>query len=89
VDIARPDVKRKKRLRQIGYVVAAVVVIPLVTFALSRLKPAAPGVDKSSVWTDTVKRGPMVREVRGLGTLVPETIRLIPAATDGRVDQRV
>jgi multidrug efflux pump subunit AcrA (membrane-fusion protein) len=88
VDIARPDVKRKKRLRQIGYVVAAVVVIPLVTFALSRLKPAAPGVDKSSVWTDTVKRGPMVREVRGLGTLVPETIRLIPAATDGRVDQR-
>jgi len=52
------------------------------------LKPAAPGVDKSSVWTDTVKRGPMVREVRGLGTLVPETIRLIPAATDGRVDQR-
>jgi HlyD family secretion protein len=88
VDIARPDVKRKKRLRQIGYVAAAVVVIPLVTFALSRLKPAAPGVDKSSVWTDTVKRGPMVREVRGLGTLVPETIRLIPAATDGRVDQR-
>ncbi len=88
MDIARPDVKRKKRLRQIGYVVAAVVVIPLVTFALSRLKPAAPGVDKSSVWTDTVKRGPMVREVRGLGTLVPETIRLIPAATDGRVDQR-
>jgi HlyD family secretion protein len=69
-------------------VAAAVVVIPLVTFALSRLKPAAPGVDKSSVWTDTVKRGPMVREVRGLGTLVPETIRLIPAATDGRVDQR-
>jgi HlyD family secretion protein len=66
VDIARPDVKRKKRLRQIGYVAAAVVVIPLVTF----------------------KRGPMVREVRGLGTLVPETIRLIPAATDGRVDQR-
>ena len=88
MDIARPDVKRKKRLRQIGYVAAAVVVIPLVTFALSRLKPAAPGVDKSSVWTDTVKRGPMVREVRGLGTLVPETIRLIPAATDGRVDQR-
>jgi HlyD family secretion protein len=88
VDIARPDVKRKKTIRRIAWGAAAVIAIPLVTFALSRLKPAAPGVDKSSVWTDTVKRGPMVREVRGLGTLVPETIRLIPAATDGRVDQR-
>ncbi|MGA8230454.1 MAG: HlyD family efflux transporter periplasmic adaptor subunit, partial [Candidatus Acidiferrales bacterium] len=88
MDIARPDVKRKKTIRRIAWGAAAVIAIPLVTFALSRLKPAAPGVDKSSVWTDTVKRGPMVREVRGLGTLVPETIRLIPAATDGRVDQR-
>ena len=88
MDIARPDVKRKKTIRRIAWGAAAVIAIPLVTFALSRLKPAAPGVDKSSVWTDSVKRGPMVREVRGLGTLVPETIRLIPAATDGRVDQR-
>jgi HlyD family secretion protein len=88
VDIARPDVKRKKRLRQIAYVIAALVLIPLVTYALHTLKPAAPTVDKGVVWTDTVKRGSMLREVRGLGTLVPETIRLIPAATDGQVEQR-
>jgi HlyD family secretion protein len=88
VDIVRPEVKRKKRIRLIIYIVAAVVLIPLVTYALSRLKPAAPSVDNGTIWTDTVKRGPMLREVRGLGTLVPETILLIPAATDGRVDKR-
>jgi HlyD family secretion protein len=88
VDIVRPEAKRKKRVRLILYIVAAVVLIPLVTYALSRLKPAAPSVDSGTIWTDTVKRGPMLREVRGLGTLVPETILLIPAATDGRVDKR-
>ena len=60
------------------YVAAAVVLIPLVTFALSKLKPAAPTVDSGTIWPGTVQRGPMVRDVRGLGTLVPETIRLIP-----------
>lgn len=70
------------------YIAAAVVLIPLVTYALSRLKPAAPSVDSGTIWTGTVKRGPMLREVRGLGTLVPETIRLIPAATDGQVQRR-
>jgi HlyD family secretion protein len=64
------------------------VLIPLVTYALSRLKPAAPSVDSGTVWTGTVKRGPMLRDVRGLGTLVPETIRLIPAVTDGQVQTR-
>ena len=88
MDIVRPEVKRKKKIRLIIYIVAAVVLIPLVTYALSRLKPAAPSVDSGTIWTDTVKRGPMLREVRGLGTLVPETILLIPAATDGRVDKR-
>ena len=88
MDIVRPEIKRKKRIRLIIYIVAAVVLIPLVTYALSRLKPAAPSVDNGTIWTDTVKRGPMLREVRGLGTLVPETILLIPAATDGRVDKR-
>src|SRR5271156_1236959 len=88
VDIVRPEVKRKKRIRLIIYIVAAVVLIPLVTYALSRLKPAAPSVDNGTIWTDTVKRGPMLREVRGLGTLVPETILLIPANTDGRVEKR-
>ena len=88
MDIARPDMKRKKIRRLIIYVVVALVSIPLVTYALHTLKPAAPSVDKATVWTDTVKRGPMLREVRGLGTLVPETIRLIPAATDGQVVER-
>ena len=88
MDIARPDAKKKKKIRRIIYIAAAVVLIPLVTYALSRLKPAAPTVDSATVWSDTVKRGPMLREVRGLGTLVPETIRLIPAATDGQVVQR-
>ena len=88
MDIARPEVKRQKKIRRTIYIAIAVVLIPLVTYALSRLKPAAPSVDSATVWTDTVKRGPMLREVRGLGTLVPETIRLIPAATDGRIVQR-
>ena len=88
MDIARPEAKRKKKIRRTIYIAAAVVLIPLVTYALSKLKPAAPTVDSATVWTDTVKRGPMLREVRGLGTLVPETIRLIPAATDGQVVQR-
>ena len=88
MDIARPEAKRQKRIRRTIYIVAAVVLIPLVTYALSKLKPAAPSVDRATVWTDTVKRGPMLREVRGLGTLVPETIRLIPAITDGTVETR-
>jgi len=88
VDIVRPEIKRKKKMRRIAYIAAAVVLIPLMTYALSRLKPAAPSVDGGTVWTGTVKRGPMLRDVRGLGTLVPETIRLIPAVTDGQVQTR-
>lgn len=60
-----------------------------VTFGLSRLRPAAPTVDRGTIWTDEVKRGPMVREVRGLGTLVPEEIQWLPAQTDGRVIKRL
>src|SRR6202167_3350193 len=88
MDIARPELKRKRRLLRIIYIAAGLVVVALVTAGLSRLRAAAPTVDKTPVWTDTVRRGPMLREVRGLGTLVPETIRLIPAATDGQVIQR-
>lgn len=88
MDIARPEAKRKKRIRRSIYVGAALLLAVLVTAALARLKPAAPSVDRSTVWTDTVKRGPMLREVRGLGTLVPETVWVIPAATDGRVEKR-
>src|SRR5438046_4020997 len=59
----------------------------LVTIAISSLKPAVPSVDRSTVCIDTVKRGPMVRQVRGLGTLVPEDIRWIPANTEGSVEK--
>jgi HlyD family secretion protein len=76
--------KRKKRIIIIGSIALAVV---LATFGLSRLKPAVPTVDRSTVWIDTVKRGPMVRQVRGLGTLVPEDISWIAANTEGRVDK--
>jgi HlyD family secretion protein len=64
------------------------LLVVVITAALARLKPAAPSVDRSTVWTDTVRRGPMMLEVRGLGTLVPETTWTVPAATDGRVAKR-
>jgi len=88
MDIARPDIKRRKRIRSYAYAGGGLALFLLTTGALTRLKPAAPSVDKSTIWTDTVKRGPMLREVRGLGTLVPETIQVIPAATSGRVENR-
>jgi HlyD family secretion protein len=90
VDIPRgADVKRRKRIRQSIYAVSAATVIILITVAVSRLKPAAPTVDRATVWVDSVKRGPMVRQVRGSGTLVPEDIRWLPATTQGRVDRIV
>ena len=90
VDIQRPaSVARARRNRRIAIGAAVLLVLAGVTYGLSRLKPAAPTVDKATVWLDTVKRGPMVRQVRGLGTLVPEEIRWIPAATDGRVERIV
>ena len=87
MDISRPDLKVKKRKRQALTIAVGVVVLAVVTFLVYRLKPAAPTVDRSVVWTDTVKRGPMVRQVRGLGTLVPreDAIRQIPAQTEATV----
>ncbi|MCL4812449.1 MAG: HlyD family efflux transporter periplasmic adaptor subunit [Vicinamibacteraceae bacterium] len=87
VDIARPDLARKKRVRRAAYAVAGVTALLLITVGVSQLKPAAPGVDRATVWIDTVKQGPMVRQVRGTGTLVPEDTRWIPATTEGRVEQ--
>ena len=88
VDIARPaTVVRKKKIRRAIYGVTAVAVIILITVGVSRLKPAVPSVERSTVWIDTVKRGSMLRQVRGSGTLVPEEIRWIPATTQGRVER--
>jgi HlyD family secretion protein len=89
MDIQRPSNARAKTIRRIVYVAIAVALLAGVTFAVSRLRPAAPAVDKATVWTDDVKRGPMLIEVHGLGTLVPEDIRWIPAQTDSRVDRIV
>jgi HlyD family secretion protein len=89
MDIPRPSAARQRRIRRIIYGVVGLLVIALVTVALSRLKPAAPTVDKGTVWPDTVKRGPMIRQARGLGVLVPEDIRWIPAVTQGRVERIV
>ncbi|HYY42618.1 MAG TPA: HlyD family efflux transporter periplasmic adaptor subunit [Pyrinomonadaceae bacterium] len=69
------------------YAVAVVGAVSLITFGVSRLKPAAPSVEGGTIWPDTVKRGPMLRQVRGLGTLVPEEIRVIAAAQQGRVER--
>jgi HlyD family secretion protein len=88
VDIVRPEVKRQKKIRRIVYAAVGLAVVLVVSVGLSRLKPAAPTVEKSTIWTDTVKRGPMLREVRGLGTLVPVTIQVVPALTDGQVIKR-
>ena len=89
VDIARPSQARKKKIRRILYASAAVIVVAVISLGVSRLKPAAPTVDRAVVWIDTVKRGPMLRQVRGSGTLVPEDIRWIPARSQGRVEKIV
>lgn len=87
MDIARPEFKKQKRRKQIIVGAVAFVALAAATYGVSRLKPAAPSVERSTVWTDTVKRGPMLRQVRGLGSLVPsqEFIRQIPAETDATV----
>ena len=89
MDIARPAaVARRRRIRRVLYGVIGLMVVVLTTVGLSHLKVAPPSVDAGTVWHDVVKRGPMLRDVRGLGTLVPEQIVWIPAGTDGRIDKR-
>ncbi len=91
MDVARPDLARRKKRRRLLFSGAALVLVAAVTVGLSRLKPAAPTVEKGSIWTDTVKRAtkenPMLRQVRGNGTLVPEQIQFVQSETDGRVER--
>lgn len=87
MDIARPDQSKARRRKRIVYGVIAAVALVGITIALAKLKPAAPTVERNLVWIDTVKKGQMLRQVRGLGTLVPEEIRWIAARTQGRVDK--
>ena len=90
MDIQRPaSVARQKKMRRVWIGVAAAIAVGLVSVVLARLKPAAPTVERATVWVDTVKRGSMLRQVRGLGTLVPvdEARRWLPSATQGRVER--
>ncbi len=89
MDIQRPSNARAKKIRRIAYGTVALILLGGVTYGLSKLKPAAPSVDAGTVWSDNVKRGPMLREVHGLGTLVPEDIRWVAAQTDAHVDKWV
>lgn len=88
------DIKREKksgirsrRFRTVLYAIVGLCVVALITYGVSRLKPAAPTVERATLWIDTVKRGQMLRQVRGTGTLVPEDVRVIAAATQGRVER--
>jgi HlyD family secretion protein len=87
MDIPRPELKRKKRMRQAGFAAVGVLVLGVATLGLMRLEPAAPSVTRGSVWIDSVRQGEMLREVRGPGTLVPRVIRWIGAQTEGRVER--
>jgi RND family efflux transporter MFP subunit len=88
MDIARPDLLMKRKRRLAAYIAAALVVLAVGVVVVLRLKPAAPTVDRSTIWPDMVKRGPMIRQVRGsTGSLVPreDSIELIPAQTDATI----
>ncbi len=89
MDIPRKSAARRKRIRQIVIGAVVLAAIPAITYGLSRLKPAAPSVQWETLWPDTVRRGEMLRQVRGLGTLVPEEVLVVPATTDGRVEKRL
>lgn len=88
MDIQRVGAARRRRIRYMLLALGVLAAVVLITLGVARLKPAPPGVDASTVWSDTVKRGAMDVQVRGLGTLVPIQIQYIPAVTDGRVERR-
>jgi multidrug resistance efflux pump len=87
MDIQRPDLKKKRQQKQLIAGVVLLLLLAVAAFFISRLKPAAPTVDRATVWTDAVKQGPLLRQVRGPGSLVPreDRIRLIPAETEATV----
>ena len=87
MDIPRESAARRRKVRRLLFGVGGIVALVAITLGLGQLEPAAPSVERSTVWVDTVKRGSMVRQVRGAGTLVPEVIRWIPAASEGRVER--
>ncbi len=89
MDIPRKGYQKRRWRNRLLFAVGLAITIGGLTFFISRLKPALPSVDRNSVWIDTVVRGPLIRDVRGIGTLVPEDVRWIPARTDARVERIV
>ena len=89
MDIKREGIGRKKLIRRVVLGVVAVAALAATTFGLSRLKPAAPNVESATLWFGSAKRGSMLRQVRGLGTLVPQEILFVPATSEGRVEKRL
>jgi len=89
MDIPRKSASRKRRVKRILYALTAIIVLAVITVGVSRLKPAIPSVEDGTTWKGEVKRGPMTRQVRGLGTLVPEEIRYVPAISQGRIEKRL
>ena len=87
MDKPRPDQTRKKRIKRILYSIIAIAAVTGVTYGLSQLEPAAPRVERATLYPDTVQRGQMVRQVRGIGKLVPEEVRWIPAQSQGLVER--
>jgi HlyD family secretion protein len=87
VDIARPNNRRSQQLRRMLYIGVAVIVVFGASVGIARLRPASPTVEAATLWPDTVRRGSMVRQVRGLGTLVPEDLRSVAASSQGRVER--
>lgn len=87
MDVKREGVAKKKIIRRVAYLVVLAAAVAMAGWRVSQLKPAAPVVEASTIWPDAVKRGPMVREVRGLGTLVPEDMLWIQAANDAQVSR--
>ncbi|HWO01784.1 MAG TPA: HlyD family efflux transporter periplasmic adaptor subunit [Blastocatellia bacterium] len=89
MDIPRKSASKKRRVKRILYSLTAIIALGAITLAVSRLKPAMQTVDDGTTWKGTVMRGSMLRQVRGLGTLVPEEIRFVPAISQGRIEKRL
>src|SRR5215471_21143193 len=89
MDIPRKSAAKKRRIKRILYALTAIIAVAIITVGVSKLQPAAPSVSKETLWTGTVQRGTVPRNVRGLGTLVPEEIRYVPAITPGRIEKRL
>jgi len=87
MDKPRFGVARSKKIRRILFLIAFLLLASAATYGLSKLRPAAPSVERATLWPDKVKRGPMLRDIHGTGTLVPEDFRWIPTFRDGLVEK--